>query len=212
MRRADVQFKAPVPDQRACPSVLRQGDWQQQGRVAFAHRQHDAPFLPVDGLSGPLDGIEAFLAPGGRACHLRMLPAQRARCLHVGEEGVHDLLHGLSIEGEPAFGSLFQLTLSRPFRMAHTRLLVQLHTAVPHAGRFLPRLFESTEAGGRQIGQAIHAHCLHTNEFSWSARKTVMGRSGSDPSRVASTPSFFRGRALPLPFAGTGKAWSGVRS
>src|SRR5207302_952838 len=115
---ADVQFKAPVPDQRACPSVLRQGDWQHQGRVAFAHRQHDAPFLPMDGLSGPLDGIEAFLAPGVLHAHLRMLPAQRARCLHVGEEGVHDLLHGLSIEGEPAFGGMLQLPLPRPRRVS----------------------------------------------------------------------------------------------
>src|SRR5207237_5695196 len=48
---AGVQFKAPIPDQHARPSVLWQGEWQHQGRVAFAHRQHDAPFLPMDGPS-----------------------------------------------------------------------------------------------------------------------------------------------------------------
>jgi hypothetical protein len=173
---ADVQLEAPVPDERAGPGVLGKGEGQNERRVAFAHRQNDAPLLAVDGLSGPLDWIEAFLAPGIRACHLGMLPAQRTGRFDIGEKGVNDLLNGPSIEGEPAaFGSLFQLTLSRPFRMARTRLLVQIHAAVPHAGRFLLRRFEAKEAGWRQIGQAIHANGLHTKLFSLSARKTGMG-------------------------------------
>jgi hypothetical protein len=98
---ADVQLKAPVPDEGAGPGGLGKSEGQDKRWVAFAHRQ----------------------------------------------KGVHDLLHGLSIEGEPAaFGSLFQLTLPRPMRMAHTRLLVQLHAAVPHAGRLYLRRFEATDA------------------------------------------------------------------
>ena len=178
---ADVQLKAPVPDERAGSNVLGKGDGQNERRVAFAHRQNDATLLAVDGLGGPLDRIEAFLAPGILHAHLGMPPAQRMGRLDICEKGVNDLLHGLSIEGEPAFGCLFQLTPSRPFRMARTRLLVQHHAAVPHAGRFLLRRFEATEAGGRQIGQAIHANGLHTNLFSLSARKTVMGYIGSEP-------------------------------
>lgn len=145
---ADVQLKAPVPDQRACPGVLWQDDWQYQRRVAFAHRQHDAPFLPVDGLSGPLDGVERFGVPGILRAQFWMLPAQRARCLHVGEEGMYDLLHGLSIEGEPAFGGLLQLPLPRPPGMGDARLLVCLHAEIPHSGRFHLRCFEAVEAGG----------------------------------------------------------------
>jgi hypothetical protein len=169
----DVQLEAPVPDERAGSGVLGKGEGQNERRVAFAHRQNDAPLLTVDGLSGPLDWIEAILAPGILHTHLGMLPAQRTGRCDIGEKGVNDLLHSLSIEGEPAaFGSLFQLTLSRPFRMTRTRLLVHLHAAVPHAGRFLLRRFKATEAGGRQIGQAIHVNGLHTKLFSLSARKT----------------------------------------
>ena len=207
---ADVQLKAPVPDEGAGPGGLGKSEGQDERWVAFAHRQNDAPLLAMDGLSGPPDRVEAFLAPGIRACHLGMLPAQRTGRCDSGEKGVHDLLHGLSIEGEPAaFGSLFQLTLSRPMRMAHTRLLVQLHAVVPHAGRLHLRLFEATEASCRQVGQAIHANSLHTKLFSLSARKTVMGHRASNPSAVAFTPSPQRRRALPLPFVARKQPFQG---
>ena len=114
---ADVQLKAPVPDEGAGPGGLGKSEGQDERRVAFAHRQNDAPLLAVDGLSGPLDRVEAFLAPGILHAHLGMLPAQRTGRFDIGEKGVHDLLHGLSIEGEPAFGGLLQLPLPRPRRV-----------------------------------------------------------------------------------------------
>ena len=85
---ADVQLEAPVPDERAGPSGLGKGKRQDERRVAFAHRQDHTPHFLVDGLRGPLDGVEAFCAPGILHADLGMLPAQgtcgfngRERCV-----------------------------------------------------------------------------------------------------------------------------------
>ena len=149
---ADVQLEAPVPDERAGPGIVRQGKRQDERRVTFAHRQHDAPLLAMDSLSGPLDRVKPLDAPGILHVHLRMLIAQRTGGLNIRKEGVDNLLHGLSIEGEAAFGGSFQFLASRPRRMAHTGFLVQFHTTVPHAGCFLLRRFEAVEASWREIG------------------------------------------------------------
>lgn len=186
---ADVQLEAPVPHQHARSGVLRQGE-----------RQHHAPFFPVDGQGGPLDGIQRFGAPGILHAHLGMLPAQRARRLNVGEEGVDDLLHLLSIEGEPAFGGVLQLPLSRPPGMVHAGHFVGLHAEIPDLGGFLLRRFEAAEEGWRETSQAIDAHCFHTRLFFLSARKTGISRMDRWPSGVAFTPSPRRERALPLRF------------
>ncbi len=190
---ADVQLEAPVPHQRAGPGALGKRDGQDERWVAFAHRQHDAPFLVVDGLGGPLEGVERFGTPGILHAHLGMLLAQRTGRLHVGEEGVNDLLHRLGIEGEPAFGGLFQLTQSRPRCMCQTRFLMGLHAEVPDAGRFHLRFLEAAEAGGREIGQAIHANGLHTPLFFLSTRKPGRGRMGRRACAVAFTQSPLEG-------------------
>ncbi len=53
----DVQLKAPVPHERAGPGVLGQMERQHEKRVALAHRQNDAPHLPVDeSFAGHLTG------------------------------------------------------------------------------------------------------------------------------------------------------------
>ena len=102
-----MQLEAPVPHQHASSGIVGKRERQDEGRTALAHRQHHAPLFLVDGLGGPLDGIERFGAPGILHAHLGMLFAQRARRLYIRKKGVNDLLHGLSIEGEPAFGGLF---------------------------------------------------------------------------------------------------------
>jgi hypothetical protein len=91
-------------------------------RVADEERPHvlpfegaaSAPLLPVDGLGGPLDGVEAFRAPGILHTHLGVFPSQRAGGLNVGEKSVNGLLHGLSIEGELPTCGLLQLALRGP--------------------------------------------------------------------------------------------------
>src|SRR6266567_6471688 len=87
---ADVQLEAPVPHEHARSNVVRQDKRQDEGRVAFAHRQHHAPLVAVDGLGGPLDRIEPLRAPGILHAHLGMLPAQGARGLDRAEEGAEN--------------------------------------------------------------------------------------------------------------------------
>ncbi len=94
-----------------------------------------------------------------------MLPAQFARGLDGAEEGAGDLLHRLGIEGELPTHQVMQVHGARPAGMSHPRLLVQFHTAVPHAGRLHLRRFEATEEGRRQVVQAVDAHCLHISSF-----------------------------------------------
>jgi hypothetical protein len=118
----DMQLEAPVPDGRAGSGVFRQGDGQDERRVAPAHRQNDTSLLPVDGLGGPLDRVEFYDASGILHAHLGMLPVQHAGRQDVGEEGMDDLLHRLSAQGKPPFGSLLQLMLSRPRPISQTYL------------------------------------------------------------------------------------------
>ncbi len=195
----DVQLEAPVPDERARTGIVGKRDGQDEGRGATAHGQDDAPLFPVDGLGGPLDRIEAFLAPGIFHAHLGMFPAQRTGRRDIREKGVNDLLHGLSVEGElPARGSL-QFPLPRPRRMGHSGLLMGLHAAVPYAGRFHLRRFEAKEAGWREVVQAVNANDFHRHLFFLSARKPVRGRVGSELSGVAFAAAHSKG-ALPLLF------------
>ena len=175
----NVQLKTPLPHEHAGPGVLWQMEREHERRVAFAHRQDDAPLLAVDGLGGPLDRIERLGAPGVLHAHLRVLPAQFARGLDSAEEGAGDLLHRLGIEGELPARQVMQVHGARPAGMSHPRLLVQFHAAVPHAGRLHLCRFEAAEEGGRRIVQAVDANCLHISFFSLSARNAVMSREGS---------------------------------
>jgi hypothetical protein len=87
-----------------------------------------------------------------------------------------NLLHRLGVEGEPAFGRLFQFALPRPPGMGHPRILVQLHAEVPHLCRFPLRRFEATQERWREMGQAIDANYFHTHLFFFSAPNAVIGR------------------------------------
>jgi len=102
LRSEPCQLEAPVPHQGARPDVFQQSKRQHQGRVAFAHRQHYAPLLLVEGLGGPLDRVERFGAPGVRACQLGMLPAQLARGLGRAEEDAEEgrRKRGSSLSGD----------------------------------------------------------------------------------------------------------------
>jgi len=102
LRSEPCQLEAPVPHQGARPDVFEQSKRQHQGRVAFAHRQHYAPLLLVEGLGGPLDRVERFGAPGVRACQLGMLPAQLARGLGRAEEDAEEgrRKRGSSLSGD----------------------------------------------------------------------------------------------------------------
>jgi hypothetical protein len=197
---ADMQLEAPVPNERAGPSVHGKRKEQRQRRVAFAHRQDDSPLLAVDGLGGPLDRVEPLGAPGILHAHLGMFPAQPARGCDIGEKDVNDLLNRLSVEREAALGGLFQFTLSRPRRMSQTCLLVRLHAQVPHTCRFLLRLLEAAEERWRQIGQAIHTNYFHANLFFLSTRNAVMSRNGSKPSGGRFHPVLSRETGAPTPF------------
>ena len=198
----DMQFKAPIPDERAGPALLREIKGQDERWAASAHRQDDAPLLLVDGLGGPLHRVEPFGAPGILHAYLRVLPAQGMSRLNVGKKGMDDLLHRLGAHGEPAFGGLLQLTLPRPRRISQTRLLVRFHAEVPHAGCFLLRLLETPEEQWRKMAQTIYPYCFHMLLFVFFARNAVMSRMDRCVSGVAFTPSPQGRLALPLLFVG----------
>jgi hypothetical protein len=172
---ADMQLKASVPDQSACPAVRREVKRQHKEIASFAHRQDHAPLFPVDGLGRPPDRVKLLRAPGILHAHLRALFAQDAGRFDGAEKGAGDLLHRLSVECKlsPPRG-LMQLAVLRPLRMGHPRLLVRLHAEVPHARRFHLRLLEAAEERRRQIGQVIHANCLHVNLFFFPAAKAAI--------------------------------------
>ena len=187
----DMQLEAPVPHERTRPGVLRKGKRQDNRWSPFAHWQDDPSFLLVDGLSGPLDRVEALRAPGVLHAHLGMLFAELAGGFNSTKKGAEKLLHRLGIEGELATRGALQVRRVWPPRMGQTCLLVQFHARVPDACRFHLRLLEATEERRREIGQAIHAHGLHINLFFSTARKTGICRDcvGSKPSGVAFFPS-----------------------
>ncbi len=199
---ANVQLEATVPDECAGPSVLGKIERQDQGRIALAQRQDDAPLLSVDGLGGPLDRVERLGAPRVLHAHLGVLFAEFPGRLDVRKKGMDDLLHRLGIEGEAALGDALQLMTPRPRRVAETRRFVGLHAQVPDLGRLYLRRFEVVKAGGRETAQAIHANCFHKILFFLFARNTVIRRIGGKPGGVAFTSSPGRRRALPLHFVG----------
>ena len=196
----DMQLEAPVPHQGTCPSVLRQGKRQNKGRLAFAHRQHHAPFLPVDGLGGPLDRVERFGAPGVLHAQLRMLPAQFACGLNRAEEGAEDGLHRLAVQGKAPFGLTVQIVLVGPAGVAYSGLPVGLDAGVPHLRCFHLCRFETAEESRRETGQAVDANGFHTFVFFFSARKAVMcRRSGEASTGGRFHPAPWNGAGLPAP-------------
>jgi hypothetical protein len=190
---ADVQFKAVVPHQNARPGIVRQVERQDEGWVTLAHRQHDAPFALVDGLGRPLERVERLGAPGVLHAPLGMFLAECACGLDGTQEGAEDSLHRLAVQGEAPFGHLVQVFLVRPRRVAHSGLLVGLHTDVPDLGRFHLRLLEASEERGRQVVKSVDSYCFHMYVFFLSARKA------EKPGGIALIPPPGTGRVFPLP-------------
>jgi hypothetical protein len=147
---AHVQFKAVLPDERACSTVLRQRKRQNERLPAFAHGQHHTPALFGDGLSGPHHGIEPLGPPGVFHAHVGMGFAQLTRGEDSGKEGMHDHLDELAMQGKPSLGRLLQLGASRPQGMRYACLLVGLHALVPDLSRFHLGGFQTLKKRGRE--------------------------------------------------------------
>ena len=176
--QADVQFEAPVPDERAGSGVVRQVERQDQRRVALAHRQNDASLFPVDGLRRPLDRVEALRSPGVLHVHLRVLLAKPAGRLNRALEGAKNGLHRLAMQGKSPLGEPVQIILVGPAGMAHSGLLVGIYAHVPGLGLFPLRLIEAAEERWRKVIEPIDANCFHTRFFLFFASKTVIYRVG----------------------------------
>ena len=173
---ADVQLEAPVPDQCAGPGVFRQIERQDEGRATLAHRQEKAPFLFADGLGGPVDGVEPFLAPRILHVHFRVFFAKFAGGCNSGNKHSYDRLDRLAMQHKAASYQLTEGVFVRPFEVVESRLLVGLHTCVPHTGRFHLCRFEPLEERRRQVGQSIHTNYFHILLFFLSARKAGICR------------------------------------
>jgi len=117
--------------------------------VAFAHRQDDAPFLLVDGLSRPLDRVEPDHSPRVLHAHLGVFFAKFARGGNSSHKRSHDGLNRLAMQRKTPFHCLTERALVGPSEVVKARLLVGFHTFVPHAGRFHLRLLETAEMSGR---------------------------------------------------------------
>jgi hypothetical protein len=72
-----------------------------------------------------------------------------------------------------------------PASMAHSSMLVGVHTDVPDLGRFHLRCFEAVEAGGRETDQALHTNGFHTVVFFFFAMKAGRDRMVAKPGGVA---------------------------
>ncbi len=129
---ADMQLKAILPDKATCTAICRKFDGQHNGFAAFAHGQHHTPMLFRDGLSRPLDRIEAFGPPRVFHLHVRMGLAKFTGRNDIGKKGMNHHLHRLAMQGKLALGGLLQLIASRPLAMLLASLFMQLHTQVPH--------------------------------------------------------------------------------
>jgi len=173
---ADVQFKAIVPDERARPGTRRKREGQDQRRSPLAHRQDRTSFLLADRLGGPVDGVEALRAPGVLHAHLGMLLAQFAGSCDGRHKHSHDSLNRLAMQRKVPLHHLTESVFVRPWQVGEARLLVGLHTLVPHAGRLHLCRFEPLKARRRQMGQSVHTNYLHTLLFFLSARHTVICR------------------------------------
>jgi hypothetical protein len=100
---ADMQFKATIPDQRTRPALRRKHERQDEGGAPSAHRQDHSPVHLPYSLGGPMNGVEAFCAPGILHLHPRVLFAQCAGGVDVGEKGAKDGLNRLAMQGIAPF-------------------------------------------------------------------------------------------------------------
>jgi len=171
---ADMQFKAPIPDQGTRPGVFGKIEGQDERWVAPAHWQDHPPLSPVDSLGGPLDRVELLGAPGILHPHLRVRLAQLAGGLDIGEEGVDDHLHGLAMQPVLTFRGSLQRVPPWPLRMREARLLVHLHAKVLDMRRLLLCGLQFVQLVRRQVIESVDAHGFHRYVFFFSAQKAVM--------------------------------------
>jgi hypothetical protein len=161
-----MQLKSVVPNKAASPTVFRQVKRQNKRVTAFSHGKDNPSILTAYSLSRPLDRIEAFFSPWILHLHLGMRLAEFACGINVGKKGMYDHLHRLAMQSKLAFGRLLQLVASRPFRMAHSGLLVDLDTEVPNFRCFHLSIGHPSKQfwGGFQ---SIHTHCIHAMILPW---------------------------------------------
>src|ERR1700757_3177917 len=164
---ADVQLKAVIPDQAACPAVFRQINGQHQRWTTLSHWQDHPAMFTRDGLRRPLDRIEVFRAPGVLHLHLGVSPAKLASRLDVGEESGDDHLDRLTMQRETPFCRFLQNITSRPFRMAGAGGLVRFQTGVPYLRCLHLSSLAALELAVRQVMQLVDFHRFHDTIVSW---------------------------------------------
>ncbi len=196
--QTDMQFKAVIPDQATCPALQRQRKRQNEGGAPPAHRQDYSPRLFAHRLGGPVDGVEAFHAPGILHFHLGMLCAEPTGGGDGGEKGAKDGLHRLALQGKASLGGLVQFVVGRPALMSKPGGFVHLHAHVPDLRRLLLCGFQFVQLARRQVIEPIHAYGFHRRLFLFFARKAVMCCSAGKASGVAFIPPPGTGRVFPL--------------
>src|SRR5260370_14699672 len=120
----DMQLKATVPDQCTCSTVLWEIKRQDKGGPPSSHGEYDPPALLAHRLGRPVHRVEAFGLPGVFHAHLGVCRTQLARGLDVGEKGLRDHLHRLTVQGKASFGGLLQVGLSWPGAMGNACLFM----------------------------------------------------------------------------------------
>ncbi len=124
---ADMQFKAPIPDQGAGSGFFGQIKRQNQRLAPFPHWQNHPSLFLADGLSRPLDRIEAFGAPRILHLHLGMRLAKLTGGFDIGKKGMDHHLNRLTMQRKTALSGLLKLVASRPFGVLGTGQFMSLH-------------------------------------------------------------------------------------
>jgi len=192
---AHMQFKAAIPDQGTRPALWRKRKLQDEGGAPSAHREDHSPVDLPYSLGGPVNGVEAFCAPGILHLHPRVSFAQCASGIDVGEKGAKDSLNRLAMQGKAPLCGPVQFVVGRPACMSKPGGFVHLHAHVPDLRRLLLCCFQFVQLARRQVIEPIHAHGFHKRLFLFFARKAVMCRSEGNASGVAFTPPLERGRS-----------------
>ena len=185
---ADMQFKASIPNEGTRASIARKVERQDQGFATPAHWQDDPSFLFAQGLGGPVNGIEAFCAPGILHHHGGVRFAQCASGVYVGEKGAKDSLNRLAMQGKAPLCGAVQFVVGRPAHMSKPGGFVHLHAHVPDLSCLLLCCFQFVQMVRRQMIEPIDAHGFHKRLFLLFARKVVMCRSEGKTSGVAFIP------------------------
>src|SRR6266567_494232 len=87
----DMQLKAMIPDQTACPTVCWQFERKNQRGTSTTHWQYDPSALFRDSLSRPHHGIEPLGFPG--ILHLGIGRFHLPSGVHIGKKDMYDHLY-----------------------------------------------------------------------------------------------------------------------